>query len=62
MTAYENMLNDEEIAAVVSYVRTSFGNNAGAVDAATVTRVRKEAAEKKGFYSPEELKKEFPAF
>ena len=62
MTAYENMLNDEEIAAVVSYVRSSFGNSAGMVDAATVSRVRKETADKKGFYSPDELKKQFPAF
>jgi mono/diheme cytochrome c family protein len=60
MTPYENMLSDEEIAAVVTYVRSSFGNNASAVDAETVARVRKEIEGKSGFYSPEELRAAHP--
>ena len=27
MTPFENMLNDEEMAAVLTYIRNSFGNN-----------------------------------
>ena len=60
MTPYESMLSDEEVAAVVTYVRSSFGNNASAVDAETVARVRKEIEGKSGFYSPEELRAAHP--
>ncbi|MEN6534474.1 MAG: cytochrome c [Bryobacteraceae bacterium] len=35
-------LGDAEIAAVLSYVRSSFGNTAGAVDADTVKKIRAE--------------------
>ncbi len=40
MPAFKDKLKDEEIAAVLSYVRSSFGNSAGKVDAATVAAQR----------------------
>ncbi|MEM1326359.1 MAG: PVC-type heme-binding CxxCH protein [Bacteroidota bacterium] len=55
MTAYGNMLNDEEIAAVLTYVRNSFGNEASVITPDQVTKVRDETADKSGFYTPEEL-------
>jgi mono/diheme cytochrome c family protein len=60
MTAYGNMLNDEEIAAVLTYVRNSFGNEASAITPDQVTKVRDETVDKKGFYTAEELLKEYP--
>jgi mono/diheme cytochrome c family protein/glucose/arabinose dehydrogenase len=60
MTPYEAMLSDEEVAAVATYVRNSFGNSASPVTAGLVTDVRKAISDKKGFYSPEELLNENP--
>lgn len=40
MPAFGAKLGDSEIAAVLTYVRTSFGNSAGKVDAAMVQAVR----------------------
>ena len=60
MTAFEGLLNDEEIASVVTYVRNSFGNNASAVPPAKVKEVREATKKKTGFYSPEELVKQHP--
>jgi mono/diheme cytochrome c family protein/glucose/arabinose dehydrogenase len=55
MTPFEGLLNDEEVAAVLSYIRSSFGNQAGPITAEKVGQVRKAIADKKGYYSPEEL-------
>ena len=37
-------LSDQDIAAILTHVRTSWGNDAGAVDATTVTEVRRSIA------------------
>jgi mono/diheme cytochrome c family protein/glucose/arabinose dehydrogenase len=55
MTPFEGLLTDEEMAAVLTYVRNSFGNQAAAVLPARVKAVREEVREKKGFYHPDEL-------
>ena len=55
MTPYGGLLNDKEVAAVLSYVRNSFGNKAPVVEEKTVKRVREEIKNKVGFYSPDEL-------
>jgi mono/diheme cytochrome c family protein/glucose/arabinose dehydrogenase len=55
MTPYGGLLNDKEVAAVLTYIRNSFGNKASAVDEKTVKRVREEIKNKVGFYSPDEL-------
>jgi mono/diheme cytochrome c family protein len=60
MTPFEGMLNDQEVAAVLTYVRNSFGNKATAVSAEKVKEVRQEVQAKKGFYSPSELLEEHP--
>lgn len=60
MTPFEGMLNDEEVAAVLTYVRNSFGNKASPVSPEKVKAVRQKVQEKKGFYSPGELLKEHP--
>ncbi len=60
MTPYEGMLNDNEIAAVLTYVRNSFGNQASPIRPDKVKEVRASVADRKGFYSPAELLKEHP--
>ncbi|UJH66287.1 PVC-type heme-binding CxxCH protein [Allomuricauda sp. SCSIO 65647] len=55
MTAYGDMLGDEEIAAVLTYVRNSFGNKASVITADKVNKTRLMTQEKKGFYTPKEL-------
>ncbi|MFD3002456.1 PVC-type heme-binding CxxCH protein [Pontibacter toksunensis] len=60
MTPFGGMLNDEEVAAVLTYVRNSFGNKAPAVSPEQVGKVRAATKDKTGFYSPEELLKQHP--
>lgn len=55
MTPFAGMLDDAQVADVLTYVRNSFGNKAPAVSAETVKKVRTETKDKQGFYSPEEL-------
>jgi glucose/arabinose dehydrogenase/mono/diheme cytochrome c family protein len=55
MTPFGGMLKDEEVAAVATYVRNSFGNKASAVIPAKVKAVRAATKSKTGFYSPAEL-------
>jgi len=60
MTPYEGLLSDEEMAAVLTYVRNSFGNVASAITPEKVKAVRALTDSKSGFYSPEELLKQHP--
>jgi mono/diheme cytochrome c family protein len=60
MTPFGKMLKDEEVAAVVTYVRNSFGNKASAVTADKVKAVRAATKNKTGFYSPDELLQQHP--
>ncbi|CAN5884060.1 GDSL-type esterase/lipase family protein [soil metagenome] len=60
MTPFGGMLKDEEVAAVLTYVRNSFGNKAPAVSPAKVAQVRAATKDKTGFYSPDELLKIHP--
>lgn len=60
MTPFEGLLNDEEVAAVLTFVRNSFGNEAPAVSPARVKEVRNAVSGKTGFYAPEELLQEHP--
>jgi mono/diheme cytochrome c family protein len=60
MTPFEHMLNDEEIASVLTYVRNSFGNKASPVEIDDVSRVRKEVKDFVGLYSPDALLKKHP--
>ncbi|GAA0879740.1 GDSL-type esterase/lipase family protein [Algoriphagus jejuensis] len=60
MTPFEGMLNDTEVAAVLTYVRNSFGNQASPISPDLVKQIREETKDKEGFYSPEELLKVHP--
>jgi len=60
MTAFKSLLDDRETAAVLTYVRNSWGNQAPAVKSETVRRVRKETAERQAFYDVGELLGEHP--
>lgn len=60
MTPFEGMLNDEEVAAVLTYVRNAFGNEASAISPATVQQVRAAIEGKTGFYTAEELLEQHP--
>jgi mono/diheme cytochrome c family protein len=57
----DQMIGDEQtksenIAAIISYVRKTFGNGASAVAPAQVLKVREEIKDRKTYYSAEELK------
>ena len=60
MTPYEGMLDDEEVASVLTYVRNAFGNKAPAVTAQKVKQVRAAIKTKTGFYKPDELLTQHP--
>ncbi|TDE16414.1 PVC-type heme-binding CxxCH protein [Dyadobacter psychrotolerans] len=60
MTPFGGLLNDEEVAAVLTYVRNSFGNQGVAITADKVKKVRAATAKKVDFYSPDQLLKEHP--
>jgi mono/diheme cytochrome c family protein len=58
MTGFEGILTDEEIAAVITYVKIQFGNPKGLakiIDPADVARVREETKDKTGFYMVDEI-------
>lgn len=60
MTPFGGLLKDDEVAAVLTYVRNSFGNQGAAVLPETVKKVRIATESKKDFYSPEQLLKLHP--
>ncbi len=59
MTPFAGMLDDEEVAAVLTYVRNHFSNSADPVTPERVAKVREETGTR-GFYTAEELLKEHP--
>lgn len=61
MTPYSTMLSDEEIAAVLNYIRNSFGNSTPVtITSQKVKEVREATKKQKGFYTPKELLKLHP--
>jgi len=60
MTGFEQLLKDEEIAAVLTYVRQSFGNDYDPIKPEAVKAVRKAAENQNSFYQIEDLMKEHP--
>ena len=55
MTSFGGILNDEEIAGVLTFVRNSLRNKAKPIYPDQVAKVREETKDKVGFYSPDEL-------
>jgi mono/diheme cytochrome c family protein len=60
MTAFGHILKDEEVAAVLTYVRNNFGNKAPAVKPEEVGKVREATKGRQSFYMVDELLKEHP--
>jgi mono/diheme cytochrome c family protein/glucose/arabinose dehydrogenase len=60
MTPFGGLLNDDEVAGVLTYIRNQFGNKASAIAPADVTRVREATRGHTGFYQAGELLKEHP--
>jgi glucose/arabinose dehydrogenase/mono/diheme cytochrome c family protein len=60
MTPLGQMLKDNEIAGVLTYVRQSWGNNLPPVTAAQVKKVREANKARTAMYTPEEILKEHP--
>lgn len=60
MMPFESLLNDEEIAAVLTYIRNSMGNKAPAVKPESVEKIREAIKDKRDFYMVEDLLKQHP--
>ena len=60
MTPFRFLLNDEELAAVLTYVRNSWSNKADPVLPATVGKVREATKDRSIFWKPAELLKAHP--
>lgn len=60
MTPFGSLLKDNELAAVLTFVRNSWGNQAPPVLPETVTRVRAATKQRTTFWTPEELLKLHP--
>ena len=58
MTAFKNILSDDEIADVLTYVRNTFGNEESPVTPDQVARIRAQTKDRNNFYTPEELSNE----
>ena len=57
MTPFEHLLKDDEIAAVLTYVRNSFGNKASAIQPNQVLKVRESIKSHIGLLQPADLLK-----
>ncbi|MCS6809157.1 MAG: cytochrome c [Bacteroidota bacterium] len=57
MTPWKDALSDQEIADVLTTVRSSWGNNASAIDPKDVAEVRVKTLARPGAYTEEELRK-----
>ena len=60
MTPFEGLLNDKEVAAVLTYVRNSFGNKSGPVKPEQVKKIRAELKGQPNLLNAEELLKQHP--
>ena len=60
MTAFKDVLDDGETAAVLSFIRNTFDNNVSLVSAEEVAAVREATKDKEIFYTPEELLEQHP--
>jgi putative heme-binding domain-containing protein len=60
MTAFRDLLKDDEVAAVLTFVRNTWGNKASAINAKTVARVRAETSGRSIFWKPDELLAQHP--
>ena len=59
MTPFK-FLPDDEVAAVLTFVRNTFGNKAAVVTPKAVRTVREKTRSRNTFYQPQQLLKEHP--
>jgi mono/diheme cytochrome c family protein len=55
MPAHGEILNDADIAAVLTYIRRAWGQTASPIDPATVQQLRTATADRKRAWTPAEL-------
>ncbi len=60
MTAFRTLLKDDELAAVLTFVRNTWDNRASTIQPETVKRIREETIERTTFWLPEDLLSEHP--
>jgi len=60
MTRFAELLDDKEVAAVLTYVRNSWGNKGPAIDKKDVKKVREDHKKRSTFWTTEELLKDHP--
>ncbi|MDA0194978.1 MAG: c-type cytochrome [Bacteroidetes bacterium] len=60
MTPFRGLLKDDEMAAVLTYIRNSFGNEASVISTEKVSEIRAKTENETGFYSPGDLLKTHP--
>jgi putative heme-binding domain-containing protein len=60
MTAFRSLLKDEELAAVLTFVRNTWGNQASPVSPVSVKKVREQTRDRSTFWKPDELLAEHP--
>ena len=60
MTPFGGMLDDQEVADVLTYVRNHYGNKASAITPEQVKKVREETKDHAGFYMMDKLIQEHP--
>jgi mono/diheme cytochrome c family protein len=60
MTAFKALLDDKEMAAVLTFVRNTWGNKASVITPAKVKEVRAATKEQQAFYAPADLLKLYP--
>jgi mono/diheme cytochrome c family protein/glucose/arabinose dehydrogenase/lysophospholipase L1-like esterase len=60
MTPFGGMLNDEELASVLTFVRNHFGNKAAPISASQIKAVREATKGRGALYTVDELLKEHP--
>jgi mono/diheme cytochrome c family protein len=60
MMGFGSLLNDNELAAVLTYVRQSFGNDGELITAESVRKVREAIKDRTDFYLADELLREHP--
>jgi putative heme-binding domain-containing protein len=60
MTAFRSLMKDEELAAVLTFVRNTWDNEASTIRPETVARVRAETIDRTTFWIPDDLLAEHP--
>jgi putative membrane-bound dehydrogenase-like protein len=60
MTAFRSLLKDDELAAVLTFVRNTWGNEASTIRPETVAKIRSATIDRTTFWKPDDLLAEHP--